>query len=347
MATLLRFIFFLSLLLPVSFSYSQDVISSVPVFNWKVSSKKTSEKKYELTFTAIAVSGNRLYAPGQDLNGVPSAELSFNDSSISVESLSAGVNIITVPSAVFTKGKIQLISGSAEWKAIINFKNTAPAKLLGNLSAFYDRNEEFLSDPPFSFNVDLEGGVSTAGKIKIAFIDIRNPVNNCGDEGTRSKTILGIFLLGLLGGLIALITPCVFPMIPVTVTFFTKKSHNRRKALFNAFWYGFFIFLIYVAITLPFHLASKTISPEIFNNISTNVWLNLLFFAVFVIFALSFFGLYEIGLPSSIANKTDSRSGIGNLTGIFFMAGTLAIVSFSCTGPILGTLLANVANEGP
>ena len=136
-------------------------------------------------------------------------------------------------------------------------------------------------------------------------------------------------------------------MIPVTVTFFTKKSQNRKKAVFNAFLYGFFIFLIYVIITLPFHIANKTISPEIFNNISTNVWLNLVFFAVFVFFALSFFGLYEIGLPASIANKTDSRSGIGNVAGIFFMAGTLAIVSFSCTGPILGTLLANVANEGP
>ena len=153
--------------------------------------------------------------------------------------------------------------------------------------------------------------------------------------------------MGFLGGLIALVTPCVFPMIPVTVTFFTKKSQSRSKGITNAIFYGLFIFLIYVAITIPFHIASKTISPEIFNNISTNVWLNLIFFAVFVLFALSFFGLFEIVLPSSIANKADSKSGLGNIAGIFFMAGTLAIVSFSCTGPLLGTLLANVANEGP
>ena len=102
-----------------------------------------------------------------------------------------------------------------------------------------------------------------------------------------------------------------------------------------------------MAITRPFHIASKTISPEVFNNISTNVWLNIIFFAVFVFFALSFFGLFELGLPASIANKADSKSGLGNIGGIFFMAATLAIVSFSCTGPILGTLLANVANEGP
>lgn len=136
-------------------------------------------------------------------------------------------------------------------------------------------------------------------------------------------------------------------MIPVTVTFFTKKSTTRSKAVSNAVFYGLSIFLIYIAITIPFHVASKTISPEIFNNISTNVWLNIIFFAVFVTFALSFFGLFEIVLPASMANKTDSKSGLGNLTGIFFMATTLAIVSFSCTGPLLGTLLANVADEGP
>ncbi|MBC8173971.1 MAG: cytochrome C biogenesis protein, partial [Chitinophagales bacterium] len=103
--------------------------------------------------------------------------------------------------------------------------------------------------------------------------------------------------------------------------------------------------LVPVLITVPFHIASKT-SPEIFNNISTNVTLNIIFAVIFIAFALSFFGLYEIGLPSKLANKADARSGLGNIAGIFFMAGTLAIVSFSCTGPILGTLLTNVVVEG-
>jgi thiol:disulfide interchange protein len=97
---------------------------------------------------------------------------------------------------------------------------------------------------------------------------------------------------------------------------------------------------------LPFHIAGKAISPEIFNNISTNVWLNLIFFTIFVFFALSFFGLFEIVLPSGMANKMSSKSGLGNIGGIFFMASTLAIVSFSCTGPILGTLLVGVADQG-
>jgi thiol:disulfide interchange protein DsbD len=221
-----------------------------------------------------------------------------------------------------------------------------PAQLQGKLTYFYGKNDEFNSDLPLAFNVALEGGVAANTKIKVASIDINNPVNSCGDEGTKNKSILTIFLLGLAGGLIALLTPCVFPMIPVTVSFFTKKSLDRKKGITNAILYGLFIFFIYVAITLPFHVANKAISPEIFNNISTNVWLNLLFFAIFVVFAVSFFGYFEIGLPAGLANKMDAKSGLGNLGGIFFMASTLAIVSFSCTGPILGTLLVGVADQG-
>lgn len=128
--------------------------------------------------------------------------------------------------------------------------------------------------------------------------------------------------------------------------FFTKRSTTRRQGIFNAILYGVFIFLIYLSITIPFHIAGNAVDENIFNSLSTNVWLNLIFFAVFVAFALSFFGLYEIGLPAGLANRMDARSGLGNIGGIFFMAITLAIVSFSCTGPILGTLLVGVADQG-
>lgn len=320
--------------------------SSQPVYKWTVTSHKIADKKFELKFSAAAVAGNSLYAPGQDLEGTASADISLSDSSFKVEQITVVSPVEPEASAVFSK-KMQLISGNPEWKAIVTIPGTVPAQLLGKLNVFYKHGDEFLNDLPFAFSVPLEGGVHTGGAIKIASIDIKHPVNDCGDEGTHNKSLAGIFLLGFLGGLIALVTPCVFPMIPVTVTFFTKKSQDKKKGVMNAVLYGSFIFLIYVLITIPFHLAGSAISPEIFNNISTNIWVNLLFFVVFVAFALSFFGLYEIGLPSSLANKADSKSGIGNISGIFFMAGTLAIVSFSCTGPILGTLLANVANEGP
>jgi thiol:disulfide interchange protein DsbD len=128
-------------------------------------------------------------------------------------------------------------------------------------------------------------------------------------------------------------------MIPLTVSFFTKNDGNRKKGITNAMLYGFFILLIYVLLSVPFHFLDSS-NPAILNNISTNVWLNLFFFVIFVVFALSFFGLYEISMPSSMANQVGSKSGTGGLVGIFFMALTLALVSFSCTGPILGSLLA-------
>jgi thiol:disulfide interchange protein DsbD len=160
-------------------------------------------------------------------------------------------------------------------------------------------------------------------------------------EEVKEKTNFTIFILGFLGGLIALLTPCVFPMIPLTVSFFTKSADNSSKGLRDSILYGFFIFLIYVLLSLPFHLLDS-LDPEILNNISTNVTLNIIFFIIFIAFAISFFGYFELTLPQSWSNALDSKANkIGGWIGVFFMALTLAIVSFSCTGPILGTLLGS------
>ena len=163
----------------------------------------------------------------------------------------------------------------------------------------------------------------------------------------EESSFLSIFFLGFVGGLIALLTPCVFPMIPLTVSFFTKSAQTRSKGVTNAILYGFFIFLIYLLLSLPFHLLDS-VNPELLNNISTNVTLNVIFFVIFIVFAFSFFGYYEITLPSSWGNKLDDKaSSIGGIIGIFFMAITLAIVSFSCTGPILGSLLGgSLSSDG-
>tara|TARA_B110000046_G_scaffold156144_1_gene166837 strand:- start:3312 stop:5276 length:1965 start_codon:yes stop_codon:yes gene_type:complete len=166
-------------------------------------------------------------------------------------------------------------------------------------------------------------------------------LKNATDTSDESSNgLFSIFLLGFVGGLLALLTPCVFPMIPLTVSFFTKQSKNKKKGIFNAILYGFFIVFIYILLSLPFHFLDN-LDPEILNTISTNVWLNIFFFVVLVFFAFSFFGFYEVTLPSSWGNKMDSASSVGGIIGIFFMALTLAIVSFSCTGPILGSLLAS------
>jgi thiol:disulfide interchange protein len=165
------------------------------------------------------------------------------------------------------------------------------------------------------------------------------PLTECvvGDESQKQQGILSIIILGFLGGFLALLTPCVFPMIPLTVSFFTKRSETKSKGKSSALLYSFFIVLIYFLLAVPFLIFD--ISPDTLSEIATGVTLNIVFFIIFVVFAFSFFGYYEIQLPASIANKADSASALGGVIGIFFMAVTLAIVSFSCTGPILGTLL--------
>ena len=172
---------------------------------------------------------------------------------------------------------------------------------------------------------------------------LQEPLGTCFEQKEEKKTLWGIFLLGIIGGMVALLTPCVFPMIPLTVSFFTKGA-EKGKGMINALVYGGSIFLIYVLLSVPFHLMDA-VDPNILNNISTNVWLNIFFFAIFVFFAFSFFGYYELTLPSGFTNRVSTAEGIGGLIGVFFMALTLALVSFSCTGPILGSLLAGTLSS--
>jgi thiol:disulfide interchange protein len=164
------------------------------------------------------------------------------------------------------------------------------------------------------------------------------------DETKEEGINLWMLFFGtLLAGILVTFTPCVFPMIPMTVSFFLKQSASgdKKKGRLNALMYGFFIVLIYVIISLPFHLF-QSLSPTIFYEISTNPYLNIFFFIVFVVFAISFLGAFEITMPSSLANKVDNASNKGGFTGIFFMALTLIIVSFSCTGPALGAVIGGV-----
>lgn len=178
--------------------------------------------------------------------------------------------------------------------------------------------------------------------LRVNSLDFKNPLTDCGTVAQKpNDDNLLVLGLGFIGGLIALLTPCVFPMIPLTVSFFTKGNKDKAKGKRDAFIYGFFILLIFVLLSIPFHIIDG-ISGNIFNQISTNIWLNLFFFAIFLFFALSFFGYYEITLPSWIANKSSKAEEAGGMIGIFFMALTLVIVSFSCTGPILGSLLGGV-----
>ena len=174
---------------------------------------------------------------------------------------------------------------------------------------------------------------------------IENPeIKQATKPVVKSKSLWLIFFEGFGWGFIALLTPCVFPMIPMTVSFFTKQSKSRAKGIANALIYGFSIIAIYVSLGLIITLVSK--DPSALNALSTNVYMNIIFFAIFMVFAFSFLGAFEIRMPSKWVNKADSQSDKGGLIGIFFMAFTLALVSFSCTGPIIGSSLVQALSSG-
>jgi thiol:disulfide interchange protein len=189
---------------------------------------------------------------------------------------------------------------------------------------------------PVSVDTVTESANSTISKSYSA--NITGPVLDKAlvEEAPQQKSFLLFFLLAFVAGLAALLTPCVFPMIPMTVSFFTGKSNAKFKALL----YGFFIVLIYTFIGAAL---APLMGPETANHLSTEWIPNLIFFAVFIVFGLSFLGLFEITLPSSIVNATDRQADKGGIVGIFFMAFTIVLVSFSCTGPIVGSILVSSA----
>ncbi len=185
----------------------------------------------------------------------------------------------------------------------------------------------------------------TAGQGLDAESEVKNAeaINTQPSPEKEEKSYWTIFFLSFLGGLAALLTPCVFPMIPMTVSFFTKQSTSKAKGIRNAIQYGIFIVLIYVVLGW---LVVLLFGADALNALSTNHWFNLAFFVLLVVFAISFLGAFEIVLPASWVNKADSGADKGGLIGSFFMALTLALVSFSCTGPIVGALLVTAASEG-
>ncbi|MBD8487744.1 thioredoxin family protein [Echinicola sp. CAU 1574] len=162
-------------------------------------------------------------------------------------------------------------------------------------------------------------------------------------EEKEASSIWGIFIAGLLGGFAALLMPCIFPMLPLTISYFTKQSESRASGIGKAAFYGLSIIFIYVGLGM---IITIIFGADALNALSTNGIFNFLFFLLLVVFAASFFGAFELTLPHSWSNKLDSKSDKGGLLGLFFMAATLSLVSFSCTGPIIGTLLVQAASSG-
>lgn len=329
---------------------------SSKVVDWTFSSDHKSGQELVVVVKGLIQPGWKLFSTVMK-DDEPNTRITLDSSSASfakISSIKESSNIKKINDPLFDNAEIKYFENEVEFRVTFSAEQT-DKDIKGTVTYMAIKGKELMGPEaiPFRFSFDASGNMvvkvvglqesaAAAETLKRKAIDLKHPVQPCGGTGVeegRSTGLLSLFSLGFLGGLIALLTPCVFPMIPLTVSFFTKKSQSRKKGIVNALIYGFFIFLIYVLLSIPFHFLDS-LNPEILNTISTNVWLNIIFFVIFVVFALSFFGLFEITLPSSMANSVDARSGIGGIAGIFFMALTLALVSFSCTGPILGSLLA-------
>ncbi|MBS9774523.1 MAG: thioredoxin family protein [Tenacibaculum sp.] len=336
---------------------------------WETSTKKISEKEYYLVTKATIEKGWKIY--GQDIpkNGPNPTTITFTPNenyeligkTIEEKGTTSfdetfKMNIKYFKEEVLFKQKIKLLKDKLIIDAEVEFmacddKQCLPPTLeplsFGVPSNEIKENSTANSEKEVMSDEDanlLLYGISK-NDLQQPIVDA-NSVNQNETKETEEKTLFNIFILGFLGGLLALLTPCVFPMIPLSVSFFTKQGQSKKKGVYNAILYGFFILAVYLLLSVPFHLLDS-INPDILNEISTDVRLNIIFFVIFIFFAGSFFGFYELTLPSSWTNKTTEAESSGGIIGIFFMALTLAIVSFSCTGPILGSLLAgSLSSDG-
>ncbi|MFY8005042.1 MAG: protein-disulfide reductase DsbD family protein, partial [Chitinophagaceae bacterium] len=204
------------------------------------------------------------------------------------------------------------------------------------------------------FNSAIKGSLNWLAKVKDEYLNnsvnfsaaipaTANTITTANQLADGNLSLWNTFLFTLLAGLLAIFTPCVFPLIPVTVSFFLKRSASKALGIRNAIFYSLSIIAIY---TIPTLILTWIFGDSFLYDLATSAGFNLLFFVVFLVFAISFFGAFELSLPNSWANKADEKAGKGGLIGIFFMALTLVIVSFSCTGPIVGTLLGETSAKG-
>jgi thiol:disulfide interchange protein DsbD len=324
---------------------------------WGSNINKISNENYLINIEAYIDKNWRLYSQNLPKGGAEPTEFIFKDklgfkligSFNESESIRKYDNLFKLDLNYFEEDAVF----SQELKLID--KNLQKIDIEINYQACDDRlcifRSEIITIPLSENFVSIEKKLNKKSvlKSKELFLDIKNKdfYKLKESENDNKNSYFKIFILGIIGGVLALLTPCVLPMMPLTVSYFLKQSNNKQNGILNSSLYGFFIILVYLILSLPFHFLDF-LDPGILNTISTSVTINFIFFIVFVFFAFSFFGYYDLSLPSSWVNKTESSSSLRNILGIFFMALTLSIVSFSCTGPILGSLLAGSLNaNGP
>lgn len=301
---------------------------------WTSEVEKVSENEYDLIFEASIQNKWHLYSQTQPEGAVNSTVFTFEDQNAAYELIeeTKESESITEFDKVF-ETDLSYFLDEATFTQRVRVTDTTLSTIIARIEYQACDDEACIFDSKkFTFQLKEDANPTK--------LDLEETDNLDAEE---KRSFWGIFIIAFLSGFAALLTPCVFPMIPMTVSFFTKQSKSRAAGIRNAIFYGISIVVIYVLLG---SLVTLIFGADSLNALSTNVWFNLIFFILLVVFAMSFMGAFEIVLPSSWGTRIDSKADRGGLVGIFFMALALAIVSFSCTGPIVGTLLVEAASKG-
>ena len=323
---------------------SQDI---EPV-EWQYDVNKINDIEYNISFSASILEGWKLYSQFSPDEGALPTSFSFigDTSDFEADELFNEDDYIVGFDNVF-KMDLYYYENEANFNQNVKLldEDLNQIKVEIDYSSCDDELCIFRNE---TFNVVLDNSIIATESENVTLEDVRryNALELDLDKSSYNSAnfiersnYFEIFIFGLIAGFLALLTPCVFPMIPLTVSYFIDESKLRYSGAISASLYGGFIVLIYILLSIPFHVFDS-LNPNILNTISTNVYVNLTFFVVFILFAISFFGYFDIVIPSNIVSGSEKKSEKGGIIGIFFMSLTLALVSFSCTGPILGSLLA-------
>jgi len=364
MRKLLTFIFIVASF----FSYSQ-VLDPV---SWKFSSKRISDEIAEIKAVATIDKGWHLYStevPEEDAGPIPTTF--YADSSGKYFNFVGGIAEKPKPDSEFDPNfgvTVKHFSKKAEFTFRVKIHSPEDFNLEGYVFYMVCDDEMCLPPKEVDFSLPLKANPTVVAREpeqpSIDYTDVdsslveedgvdddndeiesaaTNSANSDPENEEEGTNYLSLFIFSFLGGFAALLTPCVFPMLPLTVSFFTKRSKTRAAGIRNALTYSLSIIVLYVAVGYGI---TAIFGPAALNRIAVDPYVNFAFFVLLVVFAISFFGAFEITLPQSWANKADQASERGGLLGIFFMALVLAVVSFSCTGPIIGTLLFEAFSGG-
>ena len=323
---------------------SQDI---EPV-EWQYDVNKINDTEYNISFSASILEGWKLYSQFSPDEGALPTSFSFigDTSDFEADELFNEDDYIVGFDNVF-KMDLYYYENEANFNQNVKLldEDLNQIKVEIDYSSCDDELCIFRNE---TFNVILDNSIIVTESENVTLEDVRrynaleldlDKSNYNSANFIERSNYFEIFIFGLIAGFLALLTPCVFPMIPLTVSYFIDETKLRYSGAISASLYGGFIVLIYILLSIPFHVFDS-LNPNILNTISTNVYVNLTFFVVFILFAISFFGYFDIVIPSNIVSGSEKKSEKGGIIGIFFMSLTLALVSFSCTGPILGSLLA-------